>query len=302
VSNVQKQIRVGIVGYGEIGSTWGAGLRQNGLVQVSSYDKLAFDGPYSALIQDRAAEAGVTLVSSNKELAEAADVILGATPGSSSWESADLFAPHLTPEHVFVDIASATPKVKIGVADRLKATGAIVGDGSIMGTPRDGLGMPIIASGPAAQRFKEALSPWGMNIEVVGDRLGTASGIKIMRSVLIKGLEALLDEMILGARHYGVEEIVLKSAAQNLSIPFMVTVDRVLSTGVIHAKRRAEEVEMAAEALQDAGVEPIMTRSTAERLRWVESLGLKEHFNGIVPPSYKEAMDAIAERMTGSSP
>jgi hypothetical protein len=77
----------------------------------------------------------------------------------------------------------------------------------------------------------------------------------------------------------------------------MDTVESLTPSGVIHAKRRAEEVEMAAEAVQDAGIDPIMTRSTAARLRWKEQLGLKEHFKGVVPPNYEAAIDAIASKM-----
>lgn len=292
------QVRLGIVGYGEIGSTWGAGLRGNGLGDVASYDKHAFDGPYAALIQSRAESAGVTLVRSAAELAGRCDVILGATPGSASLESAEAFAPALGAGQVFVDVASATPAVKRQVAQILARTGARVGDASIMGTPKDGLGMPLIASGEPAAALADLLNPWGMNITSVGPELGTASGMKIMRSVLIKGIEALLYEMILGSRRYGVEEAVVVSAVRNLSIPFDVTIDRMLSGGVIHAARRAEEMRMAAEALSDAGVDPVMTRSTAERLQWVADMELKKRLNGIVPAGYREAIAAIEAART----
>ena len=90
----RQQIRLGLVGYGEIGSTLGQGLREAGLQQIASYDKYAFDGPYSALIQARAAAAGVTLVGSPEQLVETADLIVSVTPGSASLESAEAFAPH----------------------------------------------------------------------------------------------------------------------------------------------------------------------------------------------------------------
>src|ERR671927_1420666 len=145
----RKQFRLGLVGYGEIGSTLGRGLRGAGLEAITSYDKYAFDGPYADLIQSRAKEAGVTLVRSNKELAEAAELIFSVTPGSASLESADAFAPVLDQRHTFLDFASATPKVKYGVAERLAKTGATLGDGSIMGTPKNGYSMAMLASGPA---------------------------------------------------------------------------------------------------------------------------------------------------------
>ena len=292
----RQQFRLGLVGYGEIGSTLGQGLRDAGLKEIASYDKYAFDGPYSGLIQSRAKKAGVTLVRSNAELAETVDLIFSVTPGSASLESAEAFAPHLDSRHTFLDFASATPKVKLGVAERLSGTGALLGDGSIMGTPKNGYSMAMLASGPAGQRVCDLLVPWGMQITFVGERLGTASGIKILRSVLIKGIEALTDEMLLAARHYGLDEAVLASAAKTLTRPWMDTVESLTPSGVIHAKRRAEEVEMAAEAVEDAGIEPIMARATAARLRWKEQLGLKEHFQGVVPSDYKEAISAIVEK------
>ncbi|EHL99889.1 phosphogluconate dehydrogenase, NAD binding domain protein [Acetobacteraceae bacterium AT-5844] len=295
---VARQISLGFIGYGEIGSTLGAGLRAQGLERVASYDIGAFEGPYASLIQSRAQAAGVTLVRSASELAEQADIIIGVTPGSASVASAQAFASHLTARHLFIDIASATPKVKLAVAAALAQSGASVADGSIVGTPKDGLALPILASGPAAEAVRDAVVPWGMKIDAVGDKLGTASAIKILRSVLIKGIEALTNEMLLGARRYGLEDVVLASAAKTLSRPFQDLAAGLLTTGVIHARRRSEEAGMAAEALADVGVDPIMSRSTEARLQWVESLGLKEHFGGKVPESMETALAAIEAKMS----
>ena len=292
-----QQVRLGFVGYGEIGSTLGAGLRCAGLAEVASYDSGAFDGPYAALIQERALAVGVTLLRSPAELAARSDILVGVTPGSASVASATGFAPHLEARHLFIDIASATPNVKQAVAAALDGSGARVADGSIVGTPKDGLALPILASGPAAEAVRDALVPWGMRIDPVGPELGTASAIKILRSVLIKGIEALLDEMMLGARRYGLEEVVLASASKTLSRPFPEVAAGLLTTGVIHAKRRAEEAGMAAEALADVGIDPIMARSTEARLQWIEALGLKEHFGGRVPETWQQALEAIEAKL-----
>jgi 3-hydroxyisobutyrate dehydrogenase-like beta-hydroxyacid dehydrogenase len=291
------QFRLGLVGYGEIGSTFGAGLRAAGLGTIVAYDKYAFDGPYSALIRQRAEQAGVTLVRSSQQLAEAADLIVSVTPGVASLESAAAFAPCLTARHTFVDFASATPKIKIGVAQCLASTGALVGDASIEGTPKNGYAMPVISSGPAGERVRDLLNPWGMRIEFVGAELGRASGIKILRSVLIKGIEALTDEMLLAARHYGIDEVVLASASKTLARPWMDTVESLIPSGAIHAKRRSEELEMSAEAVADAGIEPVMARAIVSRLRWKADLGLKDQLKGVEPANYKAAMDAVAAKM-----
>ncbi|SFM30195.1 NAD(P)-dependent oxidoreductase [Methylobacterium pseudosasicola] len=289
----QHQFRLGLVGYGEIGSTLGRGLRDAGLQYVTAYDKYAYDGPYADLIQQRAQTAGVALVRSNQELADAADLIVSVTPGSASLDSATAFVGCLSDRHTFIDFASATPKIKAGVAEQLAGSGAVLGDGSIEGTPKNGYAMPILVSGAAGERVRDLLNPFGMNLSFVGEKLGTASGIKILRSVLIKGIEALTDEMLLAARHYGVDEIVLASACKTLARPWMDTVEALIPSGVIHAKRRAEELEMSAEAVADAGVDPVMARAVVARLRWKDSLGLKEKLNGIEPPDFRAAIDAI---------
>lgn len=291
----RKQIRLGLIGFGEVGSTLGKGFRDEGLVEVASYDKYAFDGPFSDLIQRRARHAGVPLMRSPQDLAARCDVILGVTPGKSSIESAEAFAPHVTPRHVFVDLASATPKVKQAVGAALRATGANIADASIMGTPHtDGHRLPILSSGPAAEAFRDTMSPWGLKIEHVPGELGAASGIKIMRSVIAKGLEALLVECMLGSRRYGIDEAVLASFAKFMdSRPFAEIANFLLVTDAIHSERRAQEARMSVDALQEAGLEATMTLATAERLEWITSLGTKSHFGGVVPKHYGEAIDAM---------
>ena len=108
--------------------------------------------------------------------------------------------------------------------------------------------------------------------------------------------------MLLAARQYGIDEIVLASAAKTLARPWMDTVQSLTPSGAIHAKRRAEELEMSADAVADAGIEPIMARAIAARLRWKESLGLKDHFKGVTPRTYQEALDAIELKAGLKSP
>ena len=293
------QIRLGLIGYGEIGSTLGAGLSRSGLAEVLSYDKHAFDGPYAGLIQRRAQEAGVPLLRSAAALAERTDVIIGATPGSSCIASAEALVMHLRPRHLVMDIASATPKVKQAVAARLASSGAAFADGSIVGTPKDGHGMPILAAGSPATRVRDVLVPWGMNITVAGEHIGDASAIKILRSVVMKGLEALLLECLIGARRYGIEDAVLESLGKTLAKPFDQVVQGVLTTNAIHAGRRAEEAAMSAETLADVGLDSFVTRAVAERLRWVAELGMKEHFGGAVPLDWQAALNGIEEKLAG---
>ena len=243
MSAEKEQFRLGLVGYGEIGSTLGRGLRGAGLESIASYDKYAFDGPYADLIQSRAQEVGVTLVRSNQELADAADLIFSVTPGSASLESAEAFAPCLTGRHVFTDSHRRPQRSRSVSQNASPAAARFPATGRSRERRLHGYSMRMLSSGPAGERVRDMLRAWGMQIEFVGEKLGTASGIKILRSVLIKGIEALTDEMLLAARRYGVDEVVLASAAKTLARPWMETVESLTPSGVIHAKRRAEELE-----------------------------------------------------------
>jgi len=291
----RKQVRLGLIGYGEVGSGLGLGLRGQGLEHVVAYDIAAFEGTFSALIQSRAKEAGVKLVRTPRELAQESDYVIVAVPGSACVDVAGAFATVLTAQHVLIDIGSATPRVKVRVGEILSPKGVRVADGGIMGSPlQDGYKILIKSSGPAAQTVADVLNPWGMRFDVVGATLGAGSGIKIVRSVVMKGMEALFVECALGASRYGIEDEVFASISEFVDArPFMETVKFLVRTDVIHAARRAEEAAMSAEALEEVGVEPVMTRSTSAVLQRSADLRLKEQFQGVVPDDYKVAVEAI---------
>lgn len=291
----RRQLKLGLIGYGEVGNGIGQGLRAEGLTQVFAYDIASFEGVFSDLIQSRARKAGVELVRTPADLAKATDFIIAAVPGNECVPAARAIAPHLGPKHLYIEIASATPKVKQQVGEILGASGAQIADGGIMGSPiNDGHRILIKTSGPAAPAFEAALNPWGMRMEVVSPTLGAGSGIKIVRSVVMKGMEALFHECAVGSARYGIQDEVFASICEFMDQrPFMETVKFLLRTGVIHAGRRAEEAGMSAEALEEVGVEPIMTRATVQRLQGVADMGLKEHFKGVVPDDHRIAVEAV---------
>jgi len=173
-----------------------------------------------------------------------------------------------------------------------------------MGTPHvDGHRLPVLSSGIAAARISDLLNPWGLKIQIVDGGLGAASGIKIIRSVVMKGLEALLIECILGARRYGIDKAVLNSLADFLNgRPFQETANFLLTTDVIHAARRAEEARMSLQALEEAGVDAGMTRATAEKLQWVASLDPKSRLGGVAPQNYTTALESIEQLLACNEP
>lgn len=290
--------RLAIIGFGEIGQQFGTGLAQAGLETVVIYDPRAIAGPVAESMQRVAQAAGVELVASPAALAARADIILSATPGATTLDSAHAIAGHLAGRHLLIDLASCSPSVKRSAERVVGASGAAFVDGSIIGPSKQGYQRAVLLSGEHAARAQAALAPWGMNLEALAAPVGAASAIKILRSVVMKGLEALVVECLLGAMRYGIDARVVQSLDGSFKRPFGDLADSLASGDVIHAMRRAEEVDMSAQTLQEIGIDPIVTRAVAERLRWVGRLDTRSHFGGKRPDNYREALGAIEAELS----
>src|SRR5215212_7086770 len=102
-------LTVGVIGFGEVGSALGRGLRAEGLGRVVVADVAADDPTFGPLIRQRVAQAGVRLAASNAEAAEVSDVLLVAVPGSRALEAAQQAVEGLRPGQLYVDLGSASP-------------------------------------------------------------------------------------------------------------------------------------------------------------------------------------------------
>jgi 3-hydroxyisobutyrate dehydrogenase-like beta-hydroxyacid dehydrogenase len=127
-------------------------------------------------------------------------------------------------------------------------------------------------------------------------KVGEAAATKMCRSVIVKGLEALLTECVLGASRYGAEERVFASLSQSFpGIDWSELATYMVGRVVVHGERRAREMEEVAETLRSSGVDPIMAEATVRRMDWSAQLELKKVFKGEAPKNYKEFADAVAE-------
>ncbi len=149
--------------------------------------------------------------------------------------------------------------------------------------PPYGIKVPMLLGGASAAELANILSTWGMNARVVSDRLGVASAIKMCRSVMIKGLEALVIESYTTARAYGVEDHVLPTLAETFpSIDWDKQGAYFFSRVVQHGKRRAEEMREAANTVREAGFEPFMSEATAAKQQWVADQAVAQAFEALV--------------------
>lgn len=269
---MSEMVHLGFIGYGEVGKIFSAGLRaQPGVAQVGAWD-LKFDRADTRETERRhAAQAGVQAHDSSSSLCAASDVLVSAVTASSTLAVAEEAARHVRPGTWFLDLNSASPGTKQQCAALIEGAGAHYIEAGVMtSVPPYGIRVPMLLGGARAGALAERLSAWGMDVKVVSAQLGVASAIKMCRSVMIKGLEALVIESYAAARAYGVEDHVLPTLQETFpGIDWTQQGAYFFSRVVQHGQRRAEEMRESARTVQEAGFEPIMTRAIADKQQWV---------------------------------
>ncbi len=287
---------IGFVGFGEAAYHLSKGLRESGAAQFVAYDIHTHTPGRGEKIRQRAAETGTTLVDSNADLARAAEWILSTVTSDQAATAAGQNAPHLTAQHLYADLNSVSPAVKQAIARAIRESGARFVEIAMMApVPPYGHRVPILAGGPASIEFAGRMKPYGMRIEVISQEIGTAAATKMFRSIMVKGMEALITECVLGAGRYGAEQAVFASLTESYpSIDWKAMADYMIGRVVEHGERRAREMEEVAETLESIGIEPIMAEATARRMDWSATIGLKNHFHGEPPQSYREFLEAVA--------
>ena len=294
-------MRVGFVGFGEAGFTIGRGLRVAGASSVSAYDIAADTPDRGPLIRERAAAAGATLVTSPEDLARSSDVILSVVTCSAALEAAQQTAPFLTDRHVYADLNSVSPMMKRDVAAVIDATGAAFVEAAVMAPVQPyGHAVPMLVGGPGSHRFVSLMAPLGMRLEALDGPIGKAAAVKMCRSIVVKGLEALLVECVLAATRYEADEKVFASLRETWpGIDWKALADYTAGRMVVHGERRAREMEEVAVTLRAIGVDPLMAEATARRQDWSAALDLKSHFGPDGPRTYQEVVELVA-RLIGA--
>jgi 3-hydroxyisobutyrate dehydrogenase-like beta-hydroxyacid dehydrogenase len=295
------QPSIGFIGFGEAGFHIASGLRSAGIPNIRAFDINAEHPTLGGLIHLRADESKVPLVPSPADLASASDILFSAVTASSALDAARQMVPFLTPRHLYVDINSISPNLKREVDGIVRATGASFVEAAVMApVPPYGHRVPMLLGGPAAQRLCDSLSPLGMRLEVVSTTIGTAVAVKMCRSIVVKGLEALLFECVMGASKYGAEDRVFASLQESFpGIDWKKLADYVVGRVVVHGERRAREMEEVAETLRSSGVDPIMAEATARLQHWSARMDFKSHFGPAGPSGYREVLGIITNKTKG---
>ncbi|MEI7786589.1 MAG: DUF1932 domain-containing protein [Betaproteobacteria bacterium] len=272
---------IGMVGYGEVGRIFAAGLRPQVQGLWVSDLKLA-DAQQAQPLLAHAKGIGAT-PGPLDQLCAQAELIISAVTASNTLAVAEQAAAHLKPGSFFLDLNSASPGTKQQAAAVIEAAGGHYVEAGVMtSVPPYGIAVPMLLGGAQAEVLAPQLQAWGLDARVVSDRLGVASAIKMCRSIMIKGLEALVIESYATARRYGVEEHVLPTLAETFpSIDWHKQGAYFFSRVVQHGQRRAEEMREAARTVHEAGFAPLMTGPIADKQQWVADLAAAGTFAGL---------------------
>jgi len=243
-------MRIAVLGLGEAGGRIAADLAAAG-ADVLGWDPVA-------------RPAGLAVAADARTAVRGADVVLSVNAAVVALEVAEGVADALDDGTLYADLNTSSPGLKRELA---RALPCLFADVALVGTvPATGLETPALASGPGARRFEELLGPFGMPVEVVGDEPGAAAGLKLLRSVFMKGVAAAAIESLAAARAAGAEERVRADMTAVLGEPLL---ERLLAGSQAHAARRLDEMCAAAAYLEELGVEPRVASAAAG---WLEQL------------------------------
>ncbi|HYF17917.1 MAG TPA: DUF1932 domain-containing protein [Ramlibacter sp.] len=279
-----KLQRIGLVGYGEVGKIFAAGLKAKpGVTQASAWDLKFANAQARARELKHAAAAGVVAQPSMQALCEASDLVISAVTASNTLAVAQEAAPSLRPGTVFLDLNSASPGTKQACAKLVDAAGAHYVEAGVMtSVPPYGVQVPMLLGGARAAELSQLLGAWGLDTKAVSEQLGVASAIKMCRSVMIKGLEALVIESYATARKYGVEDHVLPTLTETFpGIDWPRQGAYFFHRVVTHGKRRAEEMRESANTVREGGFPPLMTAAIADKQQWVADLAAQGAFKDL---------------------
>jgi len=253
--------RLALIGFGEAGSTF---------ARAAGWGKRAAAFDLLPARVELAAELGLRPATGAAEALDRTPLVLSLVTADQAEAVARDYARLLSPGALWCDLNSVAPETKRAAARAIEAAGGRYVDVAVLAPVEPArLDVPLLLAGASAGEAEALLRRAGFtDTRVVGDEVGRASAIKMIRSVMVKGVEALSAEMMLAAQAAGVTDEVLASLdASEKARPWAERAAYNVERMVTHGARRAAEMEESAKTLAALGVEPIMTAGTVRRQR-----------------------------------
>ncbi len=286
--------RVSFIGFGEAGQAIAAGLRDAGIERIAAWDIL-FPEAAGERLKAAGDKIGVRLAASAADAIVETDMIISAVTAASSVEAARSVAPHLTGNPYYLDINSVSPGRKQETAKLLGERARYVDVAVIAPIHPARHRTPLLIAGPHAEEISPLLRELEMRLSVVGPNTGQAAAIKMIRSVMIKGIEALTLECFLAAARAGLLEEVTASLKNNYpTLDWTKIADYNLERMASHGERRAAEMEESALTLRELGLDPLMVDATVTRQREMGAIGKNEQVRATLKAGRSAMLDAIS--------
>ncbi|MDC7245155.1 MAG: DUF1932 domain-containing protein [Sphaerochaetaceae bacterium] len=286
---------IAFIGFGEAAYNISKGLKEEGLKCIGAYDVKTNDPDTGHLIRERAVETGVTLYDSLEKACRSAKLIASLTSAGVAVKVAKSVLPYLEAGQTFIDMNSAAPDVKEEIEEINRKDGVLVCDAAVMGTvPQNRHKVKMFLSGSGSRVFHDAMMGYGMNLEVLDVPMGGASAIKMFKSIVMKGLPQLMFESMTCAHKYGVLDSLVKSLNDSLHGKTIEQLsDTFFARTIIHAKRRAVEMENVIATVESIGMDASMAAVTKMKLENLEKSGLKDLIGTRTDMDYKSVLELV---------
>lgn len=261
---------IAFIGFGEAGQAFADGIGTT----VSAYDRKTYVGPTRRAKLDDYDRLGVRGVLTNQAAVAGAALILSLVTADKAVAAARETARGIEPDALYCDMNSVAPQTKQEAAAAIEQAGAHYIDVAVMAPVHPARrAVPLLVSGPQAERAARALEEIGFgNVRIIAGGIGTASAIKMIRSVMVKGIEALTAECVLAAEAAGVrDEVIASLDASWPGADWAKRADYNLDRMMVHGVRRAAEMEEVVRTLDGLGTGSAMSRGTVVRQRAIGS-------------------------------
>ena len=284
-----------LLGFGEVGQTLAAELRARA-DSLTAWDVRFAESASAPTLA--AGRLGVATAADARSAVAEADVVISAVTAGQIGEAAMSVAAHLKHDAYYFDLNSTSPAAKQAAAAWIDAAGGRFVEAAIMSPiAPTRAASPMLLGGAHAASFLPLATQLGFTgARCFSEQLGPASAAKMCRSVVIKGLEALMLESLLTARKFGVEQAVLESLQSTASADAWRTQGRyMISRALVHGRRRAEEMREAARTVAEAGVVPRMSGACADWQDWAAdhsaaaNEGLEQMLDNLLTPAREAA-------------
>jgi 3-hydroxyisobutyrate dehydrogenase-like beta-hydroxyacid dehydrogenase len=287
--------RLCFIGFGEAGQAIAHGLRDTGIETIAAWDIL-FPEAEGTKLKQAGESLGARLANSAADAARGADIIISAVTAASSLEAAKSIEPHLTGNPYFLDINSVSPGRKKETAKLLDAKARYV-DVAILAPIHPARHQtPLLLAGPHAETVMPLLlDELEMRGAIAGDEVGQAAGLKMIRSVMIKGIEALTLECFLAAKRAGIVDEVAASLKNNYpTLDWNKVIEYNIERMASHGIRRADEMDQVVETLRELGIDPLMASATSTRQREMGEIGKDQAVRKTLKEGRAAILDAVS--------